>query len=77
VYDDGAVIPAELREVIASPGGQVLAKGRPEARYGRGLGLYAAAIAAGFTGGRVEYGEHQGRSALSLVLPHHEEDASS
>jgi K+-sensing histidine kinase KdpD len=75
VYDQGAVIPAELRETIATPSGQVLAKGRPEARYGRGLGLYAAAIAASFTGGRVEYGEHEGKSALSLVLAHHEEDA--
>ena len=75
VYDDGAVIPLELRDVVATPAGQVLAKGRPEARYGRGLGLYAAALAAGFTGGRVEYGEHEGRSALSLVLPRHEEDA--
>jgi signal transduction histidine kinase len=75
VYDDGAVIPADLRDVVATPGGQVLSKGRPEARYGRGLGLYAAAIAASFTGGRVEYGGDAGRSALSLVLPRHQEDA--
>ena len=74
VLDDGAVIPPELRAVISTPGGQVLAKGRPEARYGRGLGLYAAAIAASAGGGRVEYGDREGRSALSLILQHHVED---
>ena len=75
VLDDGVVIPMELRTMVPTAAGQVLAKGRPEARYGRGLGLYAASIAASLAGGRVEYGEHEGRSALSLYLPHHQEDA--
>lgn len=74
VRDDGLIVPADLRETVSTPIGQVLSKGRQDARYSRGLGLYAAFVAARAAGGRVEIGEDEGRSALRLILPCHEDD---
>jgi signal transduction histidine kinase len=73
IRDSGPVVPASLREGLLTPGGQAASKGRPEARYGRGLGLFAADIAARAGGGRIEMGGDGGRSALAIVLPRHEE----
>ena len=73
VLDRGPIVPPELRAQVLELGGQLLAKGRPELRYGRGLALLAARLAATVAGGRIEVGEAEGRSALSLVLPRHVE----
>ena len=73
VRDAGPVVPANMRAQVATPNGQSLGKGRPELRYGRGLALYAASLAALAAGGRIEIGEADGRSALTLVVPLHRE----
>ena len=73
VRDAGPIVPANMRAQVATPTGQSLAKGRPDLRYGRGLALYAASLAAIAAGGRVEIGEADGRSAMSLVVPLHRE----
>jgi signal transduction histidine kinase len=73
VRDAGPIVPANMRAHAATPLGQSLAKGRPDLRYGRGLALYAASLAAVGAGGRIEIGEADGRSALSLVVPLHRE----
>jgi signal transduction histidine kinase len=76
VLDAGPIVPAPMRQEILSPAGQVGSKGLPEGRYGRGLAIYAAALAAGAAGGRMEISERAGKSALSLVLPEHDERVS-
>ncbi len=73
VLDRGAVVPPELRIEAASRAGQTRAKGRPEARYGRGLALYVAAVAARAGGGRLELADRDGESAMTLVFPRFEE----
>jgi signal transduction histidine kinase len=73
VRDAGPIVPANMRAQVATPIGQSLAKGRPDLRYGRGLALYAASLAAIAAGGRLEIGEADGRSAMSLVVPLHRE----
>ncbi|MBI2389790.1 MAG: HAMP domain-containing histidine kinase [Deltaproteobacteria bacterium] len=69
VIDDGLVIPPELREEALSRDGQARLKGRPDCRYGRGLSLYAAAVAARRAGGRLEVGQRGSRNLIALVLP--------
>jgi K+-sensing histidine kinase KdpD len=66
VVDQGAVIPADLRERTLSADWQGQAKQRYEARYGRGLGLYCAFEAARIAGAELKIGERDGRSALEL-----------
>ena len=66
VADEGAAIPADLRELALSPEWQSQAKQRYEARYGRGLGLDCAAEAARIAGADLKIGERDGRSALEL-----------
>lgn len=74
VLDEGPIVPPKMRDAILTRAGQASAKGRAEARYGRGLSMHAAAIAARCARGRVEIGEERGRSALRLVLPRLEDD---
>lgn len=69
VLDQGTSIPEPMREDALTRGGQARAKGRPEARYGRGLGLHAAAIAARAAGGVLRVGTRAGSSTLTLALP--------
>jgi signal transduction histidine kinase len=73
VRDAGPIVPDSMRAQVATPVGQSLAKGRPELRYGRGLALHAASLAIVAAGGRLEVGEADGRSAMSLVVPLHRE----
>lgn len=73
VIDEGIVIPEPSRADAVTRAGQGRAKGRPEARYGRGLGLHAAAIAARAAGGHLVVGERDGKSSLAIVLPCFEE----
>lgn len=68
VLDAGVAIPAPMRDESLSRPGQSRAKGTAEARYGRGLALYAAAASARLGGGRVVVGARDGMSALGLHL---------
>ncbi len=68
VLDDGVAIPEGMREEATSRPGQSRAKGSAEARYGRGLALYAAAASARLGGGRVVVGVRDGKSALGIHL---------
>ena len=73
VRDGGPIVPPALRAVATTSAGQSLAKGRPELRYGRGIALHAASLAASASGGRLEVGEADGRSAMGIVVPLHRE----
>ncbi|GAC1352395.1 MAG: hypothetical protein NVSMB1_14840 [Polyangiales bacterium] len=76
VIDEGPVVPESLRAEILTAFGQARSKGRSDARYGRGLALYIASIAANATGGRLLIGSRGVQSALTLILPEHEERSS-
>jgi K+-sensing histidine kinase KdpD len=76
VLDHGPIIPPEIRAAAMSAAGQGSAKHRPDGRYGRGLALYVASIAARAAGGRIEIEERDGLSALALVLPEHEDHSA-
>jgi signal transduction histidine kinase len=69
IVDQGAPIPAELRELARSADGQAQAKQRYEARYGRGLSLYCAGEAARLAGAELAIGDREGRSVLALSAP--------
>lgn len=69
VADDGPIVPAALREIVVSPAGQGSAKIRSDGRYGRGLALMIAAVAARHAGGAFSVEQRDGRSALVLRLP--------
>lgn len=69
ILDAGLVVPVELRERALSRDGQAQLKGLAEGRYGRGLALYSANVAAHRAGGRLDLGERRGLSHLSIVLP--------
>jgi len=67
--DSGPTVPRELRELVLTGEGQVSAKQRFDARYGRGLGLYCAAQAARISGAQIAIGERDGRSWFELSGP--------
>lgn len=69
VVDAGPIVPEAEREDVLSAGGQMRAKGRLEARYGRGVGLYVAAVAARAAGADVSVGERGACSAFELGAP--------
>lgn len=73
VADDGPIVPAALREVVVSAAGQGSSKSRSDGRYGRGLALMVAAVAARHAGGAFAIEQRGGRSALVLRLPLAEE----
>ena len=53
VEDGGARVGGEFEEKVFTAEGQVSAKGQVGARYSRGIGLYAARLAAGASGAEV------------------------
>jgi hypothetical protein len=67
--DQGPVVPPEFRESVLVEEGQVAAKTRYEARYGRGLGLYCAGQAARIAGAELILGEAEGRFTADLWGP--------
>lgn len=70
VTDQGAPLPLQLREAAFTAEGQLSCKTDPDGRYGRGLGLYSAALAAGLCGASVRAGETEdGASLLELSAP--------
>ncbi len=70
VLDEGSPVAPELRRLVGQKDGQGTLKSRSEGgRYGRGLGLYVAALVAAAAGGALDVGEEGGRSRFELVLP--------
>lgn len=69
ISDDGPIVPEAMRAQAVAPAGQGTAKSRSDGRYGRGLGLLIAAMAARHARGELELGQRAGRSALVLRLP--------
>ena len=68
VLDSGVVVPERLRDDAVTREGQSRAKGSADARYGRGLALYAAASSARIGGARVSVGARDGQSAITITL---------
>jgi signal transduction histidine kinase len=68
VVDTGIAIPERMREDAVTREGQSRAKGTAEARYGRGLALYAAATSARIGGGRLVVGTRDAKSAIGIAL---------
>lgn len=69
VIDIAPPVPTELRKQAVSFAGQARHLRRAESRYGRGLGLLCADLAARAAGGRVELDGRPGESVLRLVAP--------
>ena len=70
VLDGAPEIPADLRKQAVSVAGQSRHLRRAEARYGRGLGLLCADLAARAAGARLEVdGQPGGTSVLRIVAP--------
>jgi signal transduction histidine kinase len=67
VNDSGAPLAAEVREQAFTPEGQLSTKNVAGGRYSRGLGLYAARIAASIAGAAVRCGTSAAAS-LELVV---------
>lgn len=69
IMDQGTVVPPRFRDEVLTAEGQMLAKHRPECRYGRGLGLFCAELAARTAGASLEVGERDGASLFLLSAP--------
>jgi K+-sensing histidine kinase KdpD len=69
VIDSAAAVPAELRTQAVSVAGQARGLRRAESRYGRGLGLLCADLAARAAGARLELDGSAAESVLRLVAP--------
>lgn len=72
VVDDGSQVPPALETAALTAEGQVRLKADPSARYGRGVGLFAAAVAARLSGAVIELGRRDGASVLRLRIPRHD-----
>ncbi len=69
VSDQGQPVAKDFREDLFSRESQVEAKKKPSCRYGRGLGLYAAGLAATTLGGYIQIGEKDGLSEFVFICP--------
>jgi two-component system, sensor histidine kinase and response regulator len=69
ILDHGPVVSPEAAPALLTPAGQASASTTPGARYGRGLGLYAAGLAAHALGGGIRFGARDGRCEAVLTLP--------
>ena len=69
VMDISPAVPSELRKQAVSFAGQARHLRRAESRYGRGLGLLCADLAARAAGARVELDGNSRESVLRLVAP--------
>jgi K+-sensing histidine kinase KdpD len=74
VVDGGPRVPRAERRAVLTAEGQARAKGRPEARYGRGLTLYVASLSVAPLDGRIEVDSDGDRSVLRLSLAAHRND---
>ncbi len=68
VRDGGPAIAEELRASCFEVEGQRALKGRPDGRYGRVLGLFAAQIYARSLGAHMEAGGRDGAAELRVHL---------
>ncbi len=68
VEDGGEAIAPELRQVAFTLGGQRALKGRLDGRYGRFLGLFAAALVLDGVGGKIEADGHSGAAVFRIYL---------
>jgi signal transduction histidine kinase len=66
VVDDGEPVPEEARPLLLRRDGQAALKAAGGGRYGRGLGLYLAAIVARAAGGELSAGEVGGSSVFEI-----------
>lgn len=69
VADRGRPVAEECKAELLSREGQSTAKNRPDTRYGRGLGLYAAGLAIETMGGRFDIQERDGEVVFCVHLP--------
>ena len=69
VRDGGAGVPPDLRERAVSAEGQTRGARQSDVRYGRGLGLLCADLAARAAGARLELDGGDDHSILRLVAP--------
>jgi len=69
VFDDAPSVPVELREVAVSLHGQGRHARAPETRYGRGLGMLCADLAARGSGGRLSLDGTAESSVMRLLAP--------
>jgi signal transduction histidine kinase len=69
IRDGGAPVAHDLRESAFSAKGQISAKTNGGGRYSRGLGLFAATIAADAAGARIDAGEENGHNVFLLSVP--------
>jgi signal transduction histidine kinase len=69
VTDQGKPVEEEFAPSLFTRDTQADAKKNPECRYGRGLGLYAAGLAAKALGGRVEAGAKDGLAKFVFQAP--------
>jgi signal transduction histidine kinase len=68
VRDGGAPVPPAIAEALFTRAGQRLATKEASSRYGRGLGLLVAGLAAGASGGSVEVVERDGKNAFRAAF---------
>lgn len=68
VEDTGEAIAPELREQAFTLEGQRLLKGRTDGRYGRFLGLFAAAVVLDGVGGTIEADGEPGAAIFRILL---------
>jgi signal transduction histidine kinase len=68
VIDGGGAVPPGLRAVAVSPAGNTLAGRKAGSRYGRGMTLLAAAVAADATGVGLELDGDEEESRMTLVI---------
>jgi signal transduction histidine kinase len=69
ICDGGAPVTQELRDTAFTAEGQLAAKTNGGGRYSRGLGLFAATIAADAAGARVQAMEEEGHNMFLLSAP--------
>lgn len=69
VQDAGEAIALELRKKAFTLEGQRLLKGRADGRYGRFIGLFAAAVVLDGVGGSIEADGDRGRAIFRIRLP--------
>ena len=69
ISDGGAPVLQELRETAFTAIGQVAAKNKGGGRYSRGLGLFAASIAADAAGATIRALEEDGHNMFEVSVP--------
>jgi len=69
VHDQAGAIPPELHELAVSADGNCPRGRVPAARYGRGLALLSARLAAEATGARLSFGGEGAESVMIITIP--------